>query len=164
MPTQPLAWRTTKKFLTHLTQRRRGPRTVQYTDGQEEVIEQRTWLLLPLLAPPKTQWACVGPGLLIIKTNIYLGMYNSYFWTWVWSLCVLVSKRYILNHGRICLKNNTVLYIAPLTVSRFPVLGCCVASPPRGQDVVSGPLSQRGSSWGFQEVKETTVFSNPTPT
>ena len=37
MPTQPLAWKTTKKFLTHLTQRRRGPKIVQYTDGQEQI-------------------------------------------------------------------------------------------------------------------------------
>ena len=29
-------------------QRRRGPKIVQYTDGQDQVIEQRTWFSLPL--------------------------------------------------------------------------------------------------------------------
>ena len=31
------------KFFAHLIQRRRGPKIVQYTDGQEQVIEQRPW-------------------------------------------------------------------------------------------------------------------------
>ena len=50
MSTQPLACtavKTTNEILhTHLIQRRRGPKIVQYTDGQDQVIEQRTWFLL----------------------------------------------------------------------------------------------------------------------
>ena len=69
MSTQPLAWKRQRKFVTHLTQRRRGPKIVQYTDGQEQVIEQRTWFLLPLLTPPKTLRACVGPSSLMPETN-----------------------------------------------------------------------------------------------
>ena len=57
------------KFFTHLIQRRRGPEIAQYTDGQDQVIEQRTWFLLPLLTPPKTLRACVGPSSLMPKTN-----------------------------------------------------------------------------------------------
>ena len=57
------------KFCTHLIQRRRGLKIVQYTDGQEQVIEQRTSFLLSLLTPPKTLRACVGPSSLMPKTN-----------------------------------------------------------------------------------------------
>ena len=56
-------------FFTHLIQRRPGPKIVQYTDGQDQVIEQRTWFLLPLLTPPKTLRACVGPSSLMPETN-----------------------------------------------------------------------------------------------
>ena len=69
MSTQPLAWKRQKKFRTHLIQRRRGPKIVQCTNGQEQVIEQRTSLLPPLLTPPKTLRACVGPRSLMPKTN-----------------------------------------------------------------------------------------------
>ena len=58
-----------KKIRIHLMQRRRGPKIVQYTDGQEQVIEQRTSFLLPLLTPPETLRAFVGPSSLMPKTN-----------------------------------------------------------------------------------------------
>ena len=41
------------KVFTNLVWRRRGPEIAQYTNGQDEVIEQRTWFLLPLLTPPR---------------------------------------------------------------------------------------------------------------
>ena len=66
---QPLAWKRQIKFRTHLIQGRRAPKIVQYTDGQEQVIEQRTSFLLPLLTPPKTLRACVGPSSAMPKTN-----------------------------------------------------------------------------------------------
>ena len=50
-------------------QRRRGPKIVQHTDVQDQVIEQRTWFLLPLLTPPETLRACVEPSSLMPKTN-----------------------------------------------------------------------------------------------
>ena len=56
-------------FLAHLIQRRWDPNIVLCTDGQEQVIEDRSWLLLPLPIPPKTIRACVGPRSLMPKTN-----------------------------------------------------------------------------------------------
>ena len=54
-------------------QRRRDPKIVQYTDGQDQVIEQRTCFLLPLLTLPKTLRACVEPNSLMPKTNCKQG-------------------------------------------------------------------------------------------
>ena len=42
---------------------------VQVTHGQGQVIEQRTFFVVPLLTPPKTLWACVGPSSLMPNTN-----------------------------------------------------------------------------------------------
>ena len=52
-----------------MIQRRRGQKIVQYTDGREQVIEQRTSFLLPILTLPKTLRACDGPSSLMSKPN-----------------------------------------------------------------------------------------------
>ena len=57
------------QFFIRLICRRRGPEIAQYTNGQDQVIEQRTWFLLPLLTPLETLRACVGSSSLMPKTN-----------------------------------------------------------------------------------------------
>ena len=49
MSTQPFSRKRQIRRRTHLIQKRRGPKVVLYTDGLEQVIEQRASLLLPLL-------------------------------------------------------------------------------------------------------------------
>ena len=123
MSAQPLSWKWQMKFFTHLVQKRRGPEITQYTDGQDQVIEQRTWFLLPLLIYYYTSsgvsWLSHKIIRVLLRTAQVLIINRKYNYLWY---TVLYNMLLLFSHNQVRPWSQDSVKIRPRKACDYPNL------------------------------------------